>query len=195
MIDHNTMGEHLDIIGIPEESDATKLKYMKLIVKTPTGSPWSLAVPARTLMNTPIAMKHAIRRCEHKYLQMQREEGVTEDPRKTALEDGLRQLRPHELERLVWWIESGNPVLLDRDEYGHANYSRGTYCPLAIAVRVPVLHGYLDDRDADVAETLTKYYGFKIYNTRGIAGEFYTTNRREDLLTAAREVLAEKESV
>lgn len=34
--------------------------------------------------------------------------------------------------------------------------------------------------------------GYSVYNTRGIKGEFYTNNRLEDLLTAAKEVLEEK---
>jgi hypothetical protein len=36
--------------------------------------------------------------------------------------------------------------------------------------------------------------GYKVYNTRGIYGQYYTTNRKEDLLEAAKEVLEEKKS-
>lgn len=114
-----------------------------------------------------------------------------EDPRKTALKNGLRQLRPHELWRLVEWVESGGAVLLDRDENGWANYNGQAYCPLAIAVS---LHeGIPWASDNDVYQYLTGWQGFKVYNTRGVRGEFYTTNRRADLLVAAHEVIAEKE--
>jgi hypothetical protein len=34
--------------------------------------------------------------------------------------------------------------------------------------------------------------GYKVYNTRGICGEFYTKNRKQDLIIAAQEVLTEK---
>lgn len=120
-------------------------------------------------------------------------EDAPEDPRKTALKDGLHQLVRRELEFLIEWLRNGKPVLLDRDEVGNANYSKGVYCPLAIAVGVP---GRLRSlRSGHTDEEVSKFLircGLKIYNTRGIAGEFYTDNRYEDLMTAAREVLAEK---
>jgi hypothetical protein len=69
------------------------------------------------------------------------------------------------------------------------NYEDGKFCPLAIAVGL----------DKTVKEpTHEKVYnklvelGYKVYNTRGIQGEFYTTNRLEDLIEAAIEVLDEK---
>lgn len=121
---------------------------------------------------------------------------MSEDPRKTALKNGLRQLRPHELWRLVEWVDGGGSVLLDRDEFGHANYNGNAYCPLAIGVRMH--EGVPWVSDESVYNILTHWHGFRhgfrVYNTRGIAGEFFTTNRRDDLLTAAREVMAEKEA-
>ena len=114
---------------------------------------------------------------------------VSEDPRKTALKDGLRQLRPYEIRRLIDHAERGG-VLLDRDDYGRANFSSGMYCPLAVAT--DCWNATLATSDDRVAQFLTEGCGFRIYNTRGVVGEFYTTNRREDLLLAAREVLAEK---
>ena len=121
-----------------------------------------------------------------------------EDPRKTALKKGLAQLRPQELVSLMRDIETGAPLLLDRDEHGHANYcpETDTFCPLALAtVTVDwLVKGWIyPPADEEVARFLVNDMGFTIYNTRGVAGEFYTTNRRADLLTAAREVLKEKE--
>lgn len=115
------------------------------------------------------------------------------DPRKAALKEGIQQLRKHEIERLIAHVEGGQPILLDRDEQGHANVSGGVYCPLAVAVGIQAHpHTVELDTDEGVAKFLTEWCGFKIYNTRGIAGEFYTNNRRDDLLVAAREVLSER---
>lgn len=124
------------------------------------------------------------------------------DPRKEALKEGLRQLQSRELQRLIDHINSGKPLLLDRDEEGNANYSDGAYCPLAIAVGVDEWISYINPLRAlrktssaingMVEFLLTESQGYKIYNTRGIQGEFYTTNRREDLLLAAEEVLEGK---
>ena len=119
-----------------------------------------------------------------------REQLGMEDPRKTALKEGLRQLRPHELWRLVEWIDGGGAVLLDRDEDGNANYNGQAYCPLAIAVRMH--EGVPYESDESVYKILSSWFGFKVYNTRGVAGEFYTTERRRDLMIALREVLREK---
>lgn len=117
-----------------------------------------------------------------------------EDPRKTALKKGLRQLNVVEIKRLITHMERHEPVLLDRDEDGCANYSmqRGAYCPLAVAVDVHALLGVRFPDDETVREILTDELGLKIYNTRGVKGEFYTTNRWQDLMTAAKEVLDEK---
>ena len=106
-----------------------------------------------------------------------------EDPRKTGLKNGLRQLTINQLKRVISY--SGEMVLDD------CNYQDGKFCPLAIGLE---LDKTIDDpTDQKVVEFLTNS-GYKIYNTRGILGEFYTNNRKEDLLTAAHEVLAEKMS-
>lgn len=118
-----------------------------------------------------------------------------EDPRKSALKRGLRQLQVEDVRRLVDHVEAGNPVLLDRDEAGAANYSGGTFCPLAVAFGLPGLYAKLgrEPSDEDVRDMLWGA-GLRIYNTRGVEGTFYREHRREDLLTAAREVLVEKAS-
>lgn len=108
---------------------------------------------------------------------------MTEDPRKTGLKNGLRQLTIQELERLINY--PGEMVL---DTY---NYEDGKFCPLAVALKLDKTMG--DPSHEKVFEVLTNM-GLKVYNTRGIVGEFYTTNRKEDLLEAAKEVLDEKRS-
>ena len=108
---------------------------------------------------------------------------VPEDPRKTGLKNGLRQLSIEQLERVIEY--PGEMVL---DTY---NYANGCFCPLAVAVGLETMSEPTHEKVFDVLTGL----GFKVYNTRGIAGEFYTLNRREDLLTAAREVLVEKQEL
>lgn len=106
---------------------------------------------------------------------------VFEDPRKTGLKNGLRQLTIQELERVINY--PGEMVL---DTY---NYEDGKFCPLAVGLKLDKTMG--DPSHEKVFEVLTNM-GLKVYNTRGIVGDFYTTNRKEDLLEAAKEVLQEK---
>ena len=105
-----------------------------------------------------------------------------EDPRKTGLKNGLRQLTIEQLERVINY--PGEMVL---DSY---NYEDGKFCPLAVAVELDkTMKNPTHDKVFDALTAL----GYKIYNTRGIAGNFYTDNRKEDLLQAAQEVLQEKQ--
>jgi homoaconitase/3-isopropylmalate dehydratase large subunit len=69
------------------------------------------------------------------------------------------------------------------------NYEAGKFCALAIGVGLDKT--MIAPTHEKVFETLTGM-GYNVYNTRGIPGEFYTNNRLEDLLEAAREVLQEK---
>jgi hypothetical protein len=104
-----------------------------------------------------------------------------EDPRKTGLKSGLRQLNIEQLERL---INYPGEMILDK-----LNYQDGLFCPLAIALKLD--EKLLYPSHNSVYKTLTKL-GYKVYNTRGIEGKFYTYNRKEDLLIAAKEILKEK---
>jgi hypothetical protein len=70
------------------------------------------------------------------------------------------------------------------------NYCDGCFCPLAVGVG---LDRMVDPTHDKVFAELTAM-GYKVYNTRGILGEFYTTNRRDDLILAAKEVLEEYEN-
>lgn len=117
------------------------------------------------------------------------------DPREIALRNGLRQLENDQLDLLIKWIDLDLPVLLDRDWRGAANYSAaegGTFCPLAIALGLPGLFAAAGRMATDYAvTTYLRSLGLELYNTRGIEGEFYTTNRREDLREAAEFVRRE----
>lgn len=106
---------------------------------------------------------------------------MIEDPRKTGLKNGLRQLTVEQLQRVIDY--PGEMVL---DSY---NYQDGKFCALAIGVGLDKT--MIEPTHEKVFETLTGM-GYKVYNTRGIPGEFYTNNRLEDLLEAAKEVLQEK---
>ena len=110
------------------------------------------------------------------------EKEMTEDPRKTGLKNGLRQLTIEQLQRVINY--DGNMVL---DEY---NYHDGNFCPLAIGAGIDqTIKLPTQEKVFNILIDL----GYKIYNTRGIPGEFYTNNRLEDLLEAAQEVLLEKQ--
>lgn len=106
---------------------------------------------------------------------------MNEDPRKTGLKNGLRQLTIEQLQRV---IEHPGEMILD--EY---NYQDGKFCPLAVALELDKTMKF--PTHDKVFDTLTSM-GYKVYNTRGIAGDFYTDNRKEDLIEAAHEVLQEK---
>ena len=104
-----------------------------------------------------------------------------EDPRKTGLKNGLRQLTTEQLQRVIDY--PGEMVL---DSF---NYEGGNFCALAIGVGLD--QTMAEPSHEKVFQTLTDM-GYNVYNTRGIPGEFYTTNRKADLLEAAKEVLEEK---
>lgn len=105
---------------------------------------------------------------------------TNECPRKTGLKNGLRQLTNEQLYKVLHY-----PSEMILDTY---NYENGKFCPLAIAVG---LESMSDPTHEKVFNILTEL-GFKVYNTRGIKGTFYTDNRKEDLLTAVKEVLEER---
>jgi hypothetical protein len=107
--------------------------------------------------------------------------GILEDPRKTGLKNGLRQLTIEQLNRVIDY--RGQMCF---DTY---NYHDGKFCPLAIAVE---LNKTIKFPTHDKIFGALTAMGYEVYNTRGIKGQFYTTNRKEDFLEAAKEVLQEK---
>jgi hypothetical protein len=106
-----------------------------------------------------------------------------DDPRKVGLKNGLRQLTIEQIQRVIDY--PGEMVL---DSY---NYEDGKFCALAIAVELDKT--MINPTHDKVFQALTSM-GYNVYNTRGIAGEFYTDHRKEDLLEAAKEVLQEKQN-
>ena len=106
---------------------------------------------------------------------------MNEDSRKVGLKQGLRQLTIEQLQRV---IDYPNEMILDQ-----YNYCDGKFCPLAIGLELDLK--IIDPTHDKVFQALTEL-GMKVYNTRGIAGKFYTSNRKEDLLEAAQEILKEK---
>jgi hypothetical protein len=108
---------------------------------------------------------------------------VLEDPRKTGFKNGLRQLT---IERLQRVIDYPGEMVLDT-----FNYQDGKFCPLAVALELDKI--ITEPTHDKVFQTLTDL-GYRVYNTRGIVGDFYTEHRKEDLLEAAQEVLQEKEN-
>lgn len=102
-----------------------------------------------------------------------------EDARKTGLKNGLRQLTKAQLQRVVDY--PGEMVL---DEF---NFCEGKFCPLAVGVGLDSMPNPTHEKVFDALIGM----GYKVYNTRGIVGDFYTANRKADLLAAANEILKE----
>lgn len=106
---------------------------------------------------------------------------MMEDPRKTGLKNGLRQLTAEQLKRVLDW-----PYEMVLDEF---NYADGKFCPLAVALDLP---SQIKDPTHEKVFNMLTSMGYKVYNTRGIAGTFYRENRKDDLIEATVEVLEEK---
>lgn len=106
---------------------------------------------------------------------------MNEDPRKIGLKDGLRQLTLKQLYKVNNYQKE---MVLDT-----YNYEDGKFCPLAVALE---LDKTMTDPSHDKVFTELTNMGYKVYNTRDIEGQFYTTNRKEDLRLAIHEVMREK---
>lgn len=106
----------------------------------------------------------------------------TRDERYEGLIEGLKQLNIEQLLRIKYY--TGEMVL---DTW---NYIDGKYCPLAIGLGLD--KGFKNPSHEKVYSVLA-LMGYKINNTWGRAGQFYTTNRREDLMKALNEVIKEKQ--
>lgn len=104
-----------------------------------------------------------------------------EDLRKTGLKLGLAQLTIEQLQRVINYHDE-----MVLDSY---NYEDGKFCPLAVALE---LDKTIKNPTHEKVFNKLIEMGYTVYNTRGIYGKFYTTDRKEDLLKAAKEVLEEK---
>jgi hypothetical protein len=108
---------------------------------------------------------------------------MDEDPRKTGLKNGLRQLTISQLSRV---LNYPGEMVLDTH-----NYHDGKFCPLAVAVG---LDETMEMPTSDSVFLQLTEMGYTVYNTRGIKGNFYTTDRLNDLIVVTKEVLQEKVS-
>ncbi len=103
------------------------------------------------------------------------------DPRREGLKQGLQQLSSEQIQRV---IDYPGEMVLDE-----VNYQDGHFCPLAVGVGLDLT--LQEPSHEKVFQALTDM-GLKVYNTRGITGSFYTTNRLADLLEVAKEVLEDR---
>ena len=104
-----------------------------------------------------------------------------EDARKEGLKAGLRQLTSEQIRRV---LDYPNEMVLDED-----NYTDGKFCPLAVGLGLDQI---VKQPTQEKVYAILALAGYKVNNTRGKKGEFYTTERARDLRTAAEEVLAER---
>lgn len=109
-----------------------------------------------------------------------------EDPRKIGLKKGLKQLTINQLKKLLTYDK--DKLVLDTFAY-----ENGKFCPLAVGIG---LEKTLDNPTTTITNELVvkdlARRGYIIFNTKGIKGEFYTTNRYEDLMIAVQEVIDER---
>ena len=120
-----------------------------------------------------------------------------DDPRYGALRSGIEQLNRHQLTVLVRHVESGSPMVVDGCNY--EPLSR-TWCPLAVALEVDLVlrdEGIAVETEKEAKELILSIGtrtnpGFHLNPMSGIAGAFFTTSRRSDLLRTCRDVLAEE---
>jgi len=105
------------------------------------------------------------------------------DLRKEGLKNGLRQLT---LEQLNNVLNYDQEMCLD-----NFNFFDGKFCPLAIAVGLD--KSIINPTHDKVFSSLTNM-GYHVFNTRGIIGNFYQENRKEDLILAVKEVIQEKKN-
>lgn len=108
---------------------------------------------------------------------------MIEDKRKMALLNGLRQLTIDQLRRVESWKGT---ILTDR-----FNYHEGCWCPLAIGLGLPE---FVKNPTQEKVYSIMALAGYKINNTWGVEGYFYTNNRDIDLRSALQEVILEKEA-
>lgn len=99
------------------------------------------------------------------------------DPRKAGLRRGLCQLSN---DQLVQALAVPNVVV---DTW---NYHDGDFCPLAVGVG---LHKTMTDPSHEKVLAELEARGFKVNNTRGIKGNFYTTDRDRDWRLLGHEII------
>lgn len=103
------------------------------------------------------------------------------DNRYTLAKERLSSLTTDEINRI---IDNQDKTLWDT-----FNYNEGKFCPIAIAMN---LHNTLDNpTDENVKIEMAKRFNpTNIF--KGTKGEFYTTNRQEDIIRLCKEILQER---
>lgn len=104
-----------------------------------------------------------------------------EDPRKTGLKVGLRQLTVEQLERVRTYP---HPMCMDK-----FNYLDGKFCPLAVGLGLDQI---IRQPTHEKVYAVLALSGHTVNNTWGLEGLFYTDDREVDLMIAIDEVLAER---
>lgn len=103
------------------------------------------------------------------------------DKRYQAIKERLSLLSNEELERIVDNIDK---VLFDT-----YNYKDGKYCPLAIAMELDLT---IDNPTQEKIATEIGERFFIVNILKGIKGDFYTNNRKEDLLYIINKILSKR---
>lgn len=73
------------------------------------------------------------------------------------------------------------------------NHRDGKWCPLAVGLGLDRIWGPERGPSHESVYVVLTTLGYRIGQTRGVAGEFYTTDRAGDLRRAVKEVLEEYE--
>lgn len=105
------------------------------------------------------------------------------DERFRIIKERLSSLSVSELQRIV-----DNIDIVCFDEFNY-NAAEKTYCPLAVALN---LHRIVENpSDAVIADELVKRF-VPVNIVKGVKGEFYTKNRKKDLLNLCLGLIEEK---
>lgn len=119
------------------------------------------------------------------------------DLRRLAVKDGLNQLTTNQINRLIEKIRlDPDSVLCDN---GWNDPDTGRWCAKAQALDVPSL-GIVCETNEKARELIQKVgeanslagKEFSLNTTSGISGNFYTTNRLEDLAEICEEIINER---
>lgn len=107
------------------------------------------------------------------------------DLRYNIFKQRLNLLSIEEIERIVTHID-----IVCFDTYNY-NMDENTFCPLAVAMNLHETMKVKIFTDENVGWEIAKRFN-PVNVLKGVKGNFYTTNRRDDLLNLCEEVIKEK---
>lgn len=118
------------------------------------------------------------------------------DNRYIALKRGLNQLNNNQLKEILY-KENHKQILCDNYNYDE---KLKLWCPLAIGLKVDKKIGLYTTKPVtnDLAKKIITMEGkkynicFNLNPLRGIKGDFFSTNRIEDLLKTCEDILIER---